>query len=122
MYAKAPEADYLDACVVTVLQIHLTQSCPGDILVFLTGQEEIETCAEILGQRTRGLGTKIRELVILPVYASLPSDQQALIFEPPPENGRKVVRVCVCVCVCVCVWVCVCVCVCVCVWQSNELQ
>lgn len=34
---KAPEADYLEACVVSVLQIHVTQS-PGDVLVFLTGQ------------------------------------------------------------------------------------
>lgn len=34
---KAPEADYLEACVVSVLQIHVTQP-PGDILVFLTGQ------------------------------------------------------------------------------------
>ncbi|XP_010569458.1 PREDICTED: putative pre-mRNA-splicing factor ATP-dependent RNA helicase DHX16 [Haliaeetus leucocephalus] len=36
-YTKAPEADYLEACVVSVLQIHVTQP-PGDILVFLTGQ------------------------------------------------------------------------------------
>lgn len=42
-YTKAPEADYLDAAMVTVLQIHLTQPLPGDVLVFLTGQEEIET-------------------------------------------------------------------------------
>lgn len=34
---QAPEADYLEACVVSVLQIHVTQP-PGDILVFLTGQ------------------------------------------------------------------------------------
>ena len=68
-----------------------TGAVPGDILIFLTGQEEIETCAEVLNQRTRGLGTKIKELVVLPIYASLPSDQQALIFEPPPEGGRKVV-------------------------------
>lgn len=32
----------MDAAVVTVLQIHLTQP-KGDILVFFTGQEEIET-------------------------------------------------------------------------------
>jgi len=44
---QAPEADYLDACVVSVLQIHLTQPT-GDVLVFLTGQEEIETCCEML--------------------------------------------------------------------------
>jgi len=46
-YTKAPEADYIDACVVTILQIHVTQPL-GDILVFLTGQEEIETCQELL--------------------------------------------------------------------------
>ena len=52
-YTKAPEADYVDASVVTVLQIHISQPLGGDILVFLTGQEEIETAAEILNQRTR---------------------------------------------------------------------
>ena len=52
-YTKAPEADYVDAAVVTVLQIHVSQPTDGDILVFLTGQEEIETAAEILTQRTK---------------------------------------------------------------------
>lgn len=52
-YTKAPEADYVDAAVVTVLQIHVTQPMDGDILVFLTGQEEIEATAEALTQRTR---------------------------------------------------------------------
>ena len=54
MYTKAPEADYLDAAVVTVLQC-MTQDLPGDILVFFTGQEEIETCVEILQLRLRGV-------------------------------------------------------------------
>ncbi|GBM13433.1 Pre-mRNA-splicing factor ATP-dependent RNA helicase DHX16 [Araneus ventricosus] len=89
-YTKAPEADYLDACVVTVLQIHFTQPL-GDILVFLTGQEEIETCNEFLLERTRKLGSKMRELIILPIYANLPSDMQAKIFEPTPPGSRKVV-------------------------------
>ena len=44
---QAPEADYIDAAVVSVLQIHCTQD-EGDILVFLTGQEEIETASEML--------------------------------------------------------------------------
>lgn len=89
-YTKAPEADYLDAAVVSVLQIHLTQP-PGDILVFLTGQEEIETAYELLKERTSKLGSKIGELVLLPVYANLPSDMQAKIFEPTPPGARKVV-------------------------------
>ncbi|KAL2971452.1 hypothetical protein AAZX31_15G197300 [Glycine max] len=71
-------------------QIHVTQP-PGDILVFLTGQEEIETAEEILKHRTRGLGTKISELIICPIYANLPTELQAKIFEPTPEGARKVV-------------------------------
>lgn len=89
-YTKAPEADYIDACVVSILQIHATQPL-GDILVFLTGQDEIETCQEMLQDRVKRLGTKLRELLILPVYANLPSDMQAKIFEPTPKNARKVV-------------------------------
>jgi len=36
-------------------------------------------------------GSKIKELLILPIYANLPSDMQAKIFEPTPPNARKVV-------------------------------
>lgn len=89
-YTTAPEADYLDAAIVTALQIHVREP-PGDVLIFLTGQEEIETAEEIMKQRTRGLGTKIAELIICPIYANLPTDLQAKIFEPTPEGARKVV-------------------------------
>ncbi|KAH8255382.1 hypothetical protein KR038_002017 [Drosophila bunnanda] len=89
-YTKAPEADYIDACCVSVLQIHATQPL-GDILVFLTGQDEIETCQEVLQDRVKRLGSKIRELIVVPVYANLPSDMQAKIFEPTPPNARKVI-------------------------------
>ncbi|XP_060800257.1 pre-mRNA-splicing factor ATP-dependent RNA helicase DHX16 [Neoarius graeffei] len=89
-YTKAPEADYLEACVVSVLQIHVTQA-PGDVLVFLTGQEEIEACCELLQERCRRLGSKISELIVLPIYANLPSDMQAKIFNPTPPGARKVV-------------------------------
>ena len=89
MYTKAPEADYLEACVITVLQIHITQP-PGDILVFFTGQDEIESAQEALQTRTRGFGTKISELAVLPLYANLPSDMQAKIFEKTEVGTRKV--------------------------------
>eukprot|EP00308_Calcidiscus_leptoporus_P000324 CAMPEP_0119379980 /NCGR_PEP_ID=MMETSP1334-20130426/54975_1 /TAXON_ID=127549 /ORGANISM="Calcidiscus leptoporus, Strain RCC1130" /LENGTH=1061 /DNA_ID=CAMNT_0007399645 /DNA_START=58 /DNA_END=3243 /DNA_ORIENTATION=+ len=90
LYTKAPEADYVEAAVVTVLQIHITQAA-GDVLVFFTGQEEIESAQETLQHRTRGFGTKIGELIVLPIYANLPSDMQAKIFEPTPPGARKVV-------------------------------
>lgn len=89
-YTKAPEANYLDAVMVTILQIHLTQPT-GDILVFFTGENEIEECMDLLQTKTRGLGQAVNELIILPIYASLPTEMQAKIFEPTPPGARKVV-------------------------------
>ena len=89
-YTKQPEADYLQACVITVFQIHITQPS-GDILVFLTGQEEIEAATEMINERIKVLGKKIRELIVLPIYSNLPSDIQIKIFEPTPPNARKVI-------------------------------
>ena len=70
------QADYLNAAVTTALTIHVREAA-GDILIFLSGQEEIEEAEERLRQRTRGLGSKIGELIIAPIYANLPSEQQA---------------------------------------------
>lgn len=157
LYSKAPEADYVDACISTVLKIHISEPA-GDVLVFLTGQvgsgggcwsscgvcvcvlyqsechcwqggeehsidmhrerrvcgikvifltharppsphppppaaaagviptspppchphtqEEIEAAEELLKTRTRGLGSRIAELIIAPIYANLPSEMQ----------------------------------------------
>ncbi|NXS83054.1 DHX16 helicase, partial [Erpornis zantholeuca] len=68
---------------------HVTQP-PGDILVFLTGQEEIEACVELLQERCRRLGSRLPELLVLPIYANLPSELQARIFQPTPPGARKV--------------------------------
>lgn len=89
-YTPQPEANYLAAAVTTILQIHITQG-KGDILVFLTGQEEIEAAEQNLQETARKLGSKIPELVICPIYASLPSELQSKIFEPTPPGARKVV-------------------------------
>ena len=63
----------------------------GDILVFLTGQEEIDSACEILYDRMKALGPDVPELIILPVYAALPSEMQSRIFDPAPPGSRKVV-------------------------------
>ena len=59
--------------------------------MFLTGQEEIDAAKEMLVARTRGLGKTIGELIVLPIYSTLPSDMQAKIFEPTPKGARKIV-------------------------------
>ncbi|PPQ77016.1 hypothetical protein CVT25_014833 [Psilocybe cyanescens] len=90
LYTKEPETDYLDASLITVMQIHLSEP-PGDILLFLTGQEEIDTSCEILFERMKALGPKVPELIILPIYSALPSEVQSRVFEPTPPGARKVV-------------------------------
>lgn len=90
LYSKEPESDYLDAALVTVMEIHLSEPA-GDILVFLTGQEEIDTACEVLYERMKALGPNVPDLLILPVYSALPSEMQSRIFEPAPPGARKVV-------------------------------
>ncbi|KAG1825657.1 P-loop containing nucleoside triphosphate hydrolase protein [Suillus subaureus] len=90
LYTKELESDYLDASLITVMQIHLSEP-PGDILLFLTGQEEIDTSCEILFERMKALGPKVPDLIILPIYSALPSEVQSRVFEPTPPGARKVV-------------------------------
>lgn len=77
------------------MQIHISEP-PGDILVFLTGQDEIDQACETLYERMKALteanrGAPLPQLLILPVYGALPSEMQSRIFEPPPRGTRKCV-------------------------------
>jgi ATP-dependent RNA helicase DHX8/PRP22 len=75
------------------MEIHLSED-PGDILLFLTGQEEIEQACEILDDRMKALKKNkkdLADLIILPIYSALPSEMQSRIFEKAPENSRKVI-------------------------------
>lgn len=89
-FSKVPENDYLEAALSSVLQIHLTEPM-GDILLFLTGQEEIDTACQTLTQRMLKLGDEVPELIVLPVYSSLPAEKQIEIFKPTEEGKRKCV-------------------------------
>jgi pre-mRNA-splicing factor ATP-dependent RNA helicase DHX38/PRP16 len=88
-YSVSIPSDYVEAAVAQVLQIHAT-SDPGDILVFMTGQEDVEgTCDEIRDRLAQVQG--VPELWVLPVYSALPPEQQRLIFEKHPDGARKCV-------------------------------
>ena len=75
---KAVE-DYVDGAVKKVIEIHIKEP-PGDILVFMTGQEDIEMTCLILAERISKM-ENIPPMMILPIYSQLPSDAQAKIFE-----------------------------------------
>ena len=87
-FSKSVCEDYLDSAVKQAITIHLSQP-PGDILIFMTGQEDIEATCVLLAERLAELGGEVPPLAILPLYSQLPSDLQAKIFERAP--CRKVV-------------------------------
>ncbi|KAF0990468.1 hypothetical protein HZS_5601 [Henneguya salminicola] len=94
-YSPAPEKDYVDAAVRTVIQILVCEEVPGDILLFLTGQEEIEEACKRLKKEVSDLGPDVGELKCIPLYSSLSPSMQQRIFEPSPPSksngaiGRK---------------------------------
>jgi ATP-dependent RNA helicase DHX8/PRP22 len=90
LYTEELDTDYLDASLNVVSKIHFSES-PGDILLFLTGQGEIDDAHQRLVERMKALGPDVPELIILPIYAALPSDIQSRVFEPTPHGARKVV-------------------------------
>lgn len=96
-YTPEPEKDYIEASVRTVVQIHQCEG-KGDVLLFLTGEEEIEQACRNIREEADKLGDSVGPLIVYPLYASLPPRQQQDIFNeaPPPFKpgglpGRKVV-------------------------------
>lgn len=91
-YTTKPEPNYLQAATTTVMQIHLSQSTQsGDILIFLTGQDEIETVSQNLYELSSKFDAQVAPLIICPIYANLPPEEQQKIFTPTPAGSRKVV-------------------------------
>ncbi|EIW69555.1 ATP-dependent RNA helicase DDX35 [Tremella mesenterica] len=89
-YLKQPCDDYCAAAVQTVFDIHLREPS-GDILVFLTGREEIDSVIQQVTDRLQSLPRAAPQILPLPLYATLPAEEQAIIFEPPPRDTRKVI-------------------------------
>ncbi|KAJ4959762.1 hypothetical protein NE237_019672 [Protea cynaroides] len=90
LYTHHAEPDYLDATLITIFQIHLEEG-PGDILVFLTGQEEIESVDRLIRERVQQLPKETQKFLICPIFSSLPSEQQMQVFKPAPSGFRKVI-------------------------------
>ena len=92
---QEPERDYLEAAIRTVVQIHICEP-PGDILVFLTGEEEIEDACKKIGKEVSQagdqVGTSRAEFPSIPAFPALTD----LLRRPwPPMNpsaGRNSIQ------------------------------
>ncbi|OBT83782.1 ATP-dependent RNA helicase DDX35 [Pseudogymnoascus sp. 03VT05] len=90
LYTESPAEDYLEMAIQTVFGIH-TKEPEGDILVFLTGREEIDKAVQAISEKSAQLHPRADTMMPLPLYAGLSTDQQMYVFEPAPENTRKVI-------------------------------
>ncbi|BAT87149.1 hypothetical protein VIGAN_05049100 [Vigna angularis var. angularis] len=89
-YAEEPVQDYVQAAVSTTLLIHERESA-GDVLVFLTGQDDIDAAVQLLTDQVQTTGKHSSGLIVLPLYSGLPRADQELVFSPAPRGKRKVV-------------------------------
>ncbi|KAI0124916.1 P-loop containing nucleoside triphosphate hydrolase protein [Xylariales sp. AK1849] len=90
LYLESPAEDYVEKAISTVLDIH-TKEPDGDILVFLTGREEIDTAVQAISERAAELRPGSQSISVMPLYAGLSTEQQMYVFEEAPENTRKVI-------------------------------
>ncbi|CAH2108987.1 unnamed protein product, partial [Euphydryas editha] len=97
-----PVADYVKATIDTIIKIHENEPF-GDILAFLTSQEEILSALDTLEQyakenndknvyrKTFPSGVSAADVSVLPMYGSLPYYRQIKVFQTGGRNVRKVI-------------------------------
>ena len=97
-YLTEPCDNYIKASVSTAIGLHVSEgSYDGDILIFLTGQDEVEEVVSQLIDRAKDLNydrkknENIKKLWVLPLYGSLPASEQLKVFDRTPRNTRKII-------------------------------
>ena len=88
---------YVSQVTRVVMEIHLDQP-PGDLLVFLTGQQEIEMVCDKIFKAAESIdyeydvqSKEVKGMAILPLYGSLPTEQQQQVFKPSDNQIRRVI-------------------------------
>ena len=91
IYAPQPVHDFVDAALKAIYQIHYKEPMPGDILVFLTGQETVEALERLVNEYAIGMDPSLPKIQVLPLFAALPQTAQQRVFLPVPPRTRKVI-------------------------------
>ncbi|KAH7085243.1 P-loop containing nucleoside triphosphate hydrolase protein [Paraphoma chrysanthemicola] len=91
VYLPQPTQDWVESALKIIFQIHYKEPLPGDILVFLTGQDTIEGLEKLVNDYAEGMDKDVPKLLTLPLFAALPQHAQQQIFQPTPYRTRKVI-------------------------------
>ncbi|XP_052062495.1 probable ATP-dependent RNA helicase DHX35 isoform X3 [Mytilus californianus] len=89
-YSLDPVPDYLKCTVETVMKVHNSEK-EGDVLAFLTGQDEVEAVVRMLIDEAKKIPRDGHKMKVLPMYGTLPSSEQMKVFERTSRNIRKIV-------------------------------
>lgn len=89
-YLKEPAPDYVSKAVEIVHSIN-QQHGHGDILVFLTGREDIERFLEELLELISTESRRTTEMIPLALHSGLTTEEQLRVFQPAERNTRKVI-------------------------------
>jgi ATP-dependent RNA helicase DHR2 len=99
-HTQKPIPDLQEELLRTIFRVHLGEAFPGDILAFLTGQEEIEATQKLVEEYAKTLnsdasntkGSRIPQLKVLPLFGQLSIEAQHEAFQPVKEPfTRKIV-------------------------------
>ncbi|CAK7263025.1 Salivary acidic proline-rich phosphoprotein 1/2 [Sporothrix epigloea] len=82
VHTPEPVDDILEALVKSVMQIHVQEPLPGDILAFLSGQEEIDAAKRLIEERAANLASNVPHLEAIPLYGQLSMEAQNKAFQP----------------------------------------
>ncbi|KAK7180649.1 hypothetical protein DPSP01_011242 [Paraphaeosphaeria sporulosa] len=90
-YLPEPTLDWVESALKIIFQIHYKEPLPGDVLVFLTGQDKIEALEKLVNDYAAAMDKDMPKLLALPLFAALPQQAQQRIFQPTPYRTRKVI-------------------------------
>ena len=90
-YIEKATDDVMEAALHRIFQIHCKEPMPGDMLVFMTGQETIQGLQKLVEEYAENLTRDFPKLLVLPLFAALPQSAQQRVFQSAPPNTRKVI-------------------------------
>ncbi|KAJ7070332.1 P-loop containing nucleoside triphosphate hydrolase protein [Mycena belliarum] len=89
-YLQHPVPDYVKKAAEVAWGINLQQDA-GDVLIFLTGREDIERCLGEFSDMLPTLPRTATRLIPLALHAGLSTDEQLRVFEPADRGTRKII-------------------------------
>ncbi|GFE55532.1 pre-mRNA-splicing factor ATP-dependent RNA helicase PRP16 [Babesia ovis] len=92
-YMRSMGNDYVESAVDKCISLHISEG-PGDVLIFMTGQDDINATCELLDLKLYKVmqsttRVDLQPFCVLPIYSQLPSELQQRVFKKYPY--RKVI-------------------------------